>query len=147
MRPLSRCLAVFAASLITSSCAISQEIRRTPLPSDHPLIGSWKLDIPELKCFEVYTIKADGTASVTSGQEVGESEFEISLQPSEKGFYKWVDKITGFNGKPDCSGAIMEVGHVATNYIAIHESGRMMVFCQEENFDACFGPLVRQDDI
>ncbi len=124
--------------------SLAQEIKRTPMPNDHPLIGSWKIEVPNTKCFELYNIHQDGTLSVTSGPQAAESEFEISASPSQKGFYKWVDKITKDNGKPDCMGSIMEVGHVATNYIALHRTGKMFLMCEAEDLNTCIGPFERQ---
>ena len=127
--------------------ALAQDVKRTPLPSDHPVVGTWKLDIPNVDCFEIYNIRADGVNSVTSGKEAGESEFEISVNPSERGFYKWVDKITKNNGQPDCMGSIIPIGDVATNYITLHSSGKMFMLCAQEDFNMCIGPFVRQEGI
>ena len=119
-------------------------VKRTPLPTNHPLIGSWRIEVPGTSCYETYSIKADGTRSVTSAEEVVESEFEITSEPSEKGFYKWVDKITKDNGKPDCMGGVSEIGHVATNYIIIHPSKRMFLMCETEDLQSCIGPFILQ---
>ena len=115
--------------------ALAQDVKRTPLPNDHPLVGAWKFDLPGGKCFETYNVRADGTNLVTSGTETSESEFEISVNPSQRGFYKWVDKITKDNGQPDCMGSIMEVGHVATYYITLHRSGKMFILCEKEDIN------------
>lgn len=137
--------ALCALSLtVASMCGFAQEVTRTPLPSSHPLIGTWKIDLPGTQCFELYDVRTDGTSHVTSGEQKVESEFEISLNPSPRGFYKWVDKIVKDNQKPDCMGSIMEVGHVATNYVAIHKSGKMFLLCEKEDLDTCIGPFMRQ---
>ena len=125
--------------------APAQNVKRTALPADHPVIGTWKLDLPEVKCFEIYHLRADGTSSVTSGAETAETEFEITDNPSHRGFYKWVDKITKENGKPDCMGSVMEVGHVATAYVSFHRSGKMFLMCETEDLERCIGPFVRQE--
>ena len=130
--------------LLSAACvAQAQEVIRAPLPEGHLLIGSWRVEVPGTQCHEVYTIKPNGTMSVTSAAQAAESEFQIDLQPSAKGFYKWVDKITQDNGKPDCMGGIMEVGHVATNFILMHPSGRAFLMCQTEDLSACLGPFRR----
>lgn len=117
-----------------------------PLAPDHPLIGTWKITLPNNGCVETYHVHADGTSLVTSAHEVSESEFEISAQPSEKGFYKWVDKIVKDNGKPDCSGQVTQAGHVATNYILLRRDGQLFLMCEEEDLNTCIGPFVRADD-
>ena len=127
--------------------ALAQNVKRTSLPENHPLLGSWKIDLPQVNCFEIYNLRANGTNSITSGAETGESEFELSVTLSPRGFYKWVDKITQDNGKPDCMGSVMEVGHVATNYISLHRSGKMFLLCEQEDLNTCVGPFVRQEGI
>jgi hypothetical protein len=125
--------------------ALSQNAIRAPLPPDHLLVGSWRIDVPRTTCHEIYRINADGTLNVTSGEQISESEFDISLSTSSQGFYKWVDKITKDNGKPDCTGSLMTIGNVATNFILVHPSGRQFLMCQSEELKTCFGPFIKQD--
>jgi hypothetical protein len=142
-----------ATSIFLVACALgaarptahAQSVTRTPLDAGHPLIGVWRLDVPGTDCHEIYDVRADGTSSVTSGAQVGETEFEISARPSAKGFYKWVDRITRDNGKPDCAGSSMEVGHVSTHYILVHRSGKRFAACTTEDLVLCIGPFVRLD--
>lgn len=133
---------LFAISAVIIT-ALSNVSSAGPLRADHPLIGTWKITLPDGSCYEVYRFRANGTTLVTSADEVAESEFEISDRPSAHGFYKWVDKIVKDNGKKDCSGEIMEVGHVATNYIRFHPSGNMFLMCEREETDTCIGPFMR----
>ena len=101
------------------------------------------MEVPGTNCHEIYRVRADGTTAVTSGAQAAASEFELDLVPNEKGFFKWVDRITKDNGKPDCMGSNMEVGHVATNYILLHPDGKMFLMCEAEEIKTCIGPLVR----
>ena len=140
-------IAIIAASLVAVTPAFGQQVKRSPLPKDHPLIGTWRIDVPNTNCFELYTVNQDGTTNVTSGEQKAESEFEMSSKPSPKGFYKWVDKITKDNGKKDCMGEVMSVGHVATNYITVHSSGKMFLMCEKEDVNTCIGPFKRQQGI
>ena len=125
MHPL-RSLGTAAAVLSAALCqpVLADDVTRTPLPKDHPLVGTWRIDVPSLKCYEIYEIRTDGTSRVSSATERAESDFEISAQPSARGFYRWVDKIVKDNGQPDCSGSIMQAGHVATNFIAVPAPAR-----------------------
>ncbi len=120
---------------------------RTPLRADHPLIGAWRISLPPAGCQEVYYVQADGVLRVTSGAQVAESEFQIPAQASRQGFYKWVDRITRDNGKPDCMGSVMAVGHIATNYILLHPSGAQFLMCEKEDIRSCIGPFVRDEGI
>jgi len=111
--------------------------------ADHPLVGSWRFDVPNTGCHEVYRFRADGTSVVTSGAEIAESVYEVAQKPSSKGFYVWTDTIVKDNGKQDCSGQITSVGRKVTNYIRFDRGGQRLVVCREESLDACFGPLRR----
>ena len=121
---------------------MAQTLTRTPLPPEHPLIGVWRIDLPN-GCYEEYEVRSDGTKLSRSGEERNESEFEISLKPSDKGFYQWTDKITKGNGKPDCGGSAMELGHVAVNYIRLHPSGQRYLLCEGQDLQTCFAEFRR----
>lgn len=114
-----------------------------PPPSHHPILGIWKLALPELGCSEVYRFRGDGTSLVTSADEVSQSDFDILSKPSDKGYYKLVDTITKDNGKKDCSGEVMKVGTRSTNYIRFHPSGILFLMCATESMDTCIGPFHR----
>ncbi|MDD5336071.1 MAG: hypothetical protein PHS32_20235 [Rhodoferax sp.] len=139
-----RLVASLTLGVILSSTAFAQEFTRTPLPSNHPLVGTWRIELPEQKCFEEYELRTDGTKLSESGQERNEAEFMISLKPSAKGFYKWMDKITKNNGMPDCSGATTPVGHVAENFIRMHSSGSKFLLCEAEDMSSCFAEFTRK---
>jgi len=135
-----------ALALVALSCASvsAQDFARTPLPDTHPLVGVWRIELSDLKCFEEYDVRTDGTKLSMSGQERNESEFAISLVPSSKGFYKWTDKITKNNGKPDCSGSNTELGHVAVNYVRLHPSGQRLLLCEAEEMKSCYAEFNRK---
>lgn len=133
-----------------AACALAALTLVTPHPviaaavyANHPLVGSWRFEVPNTGCAEVYRFRGDGTSVVTSGSEIAESEFQISTKPSSQGFYVWTDTIVKDNGKHDCSGQITEVGRKTTNYIRFDRSGRQFIVCRGQSFDACFGPFRR----
>ena len=135
----------FLVALAASSTIFGQEnFAKTPLPSEHPLIGTWRVELPDLKCFEEYELHADGTKSSRSSEERNESEFQISAAPSSRGFYKWTDKIVKGNGKPDCSGSKTELGHVAVSYVRVHPSGDRFLLCEAEEMKSCFAEFNRK---
>jgi hypothetical protein len=131
-------------SLILASTAQAEEFSRSPLPENHPLLGTWRIELPDMKCFEEYELRADGTKLSMSGQERNESEFMISVVPSAQGFYKWTDKITKNNGKPDCSGSNTQLGHIAVNYVRIHPSGTRFLLCEAEDIKSCYAEFQRK---
>jgi hypothetical protein len=115
-----------------------------PLRSDHPIIGTWKIELPDGSCHEIYHIRRDGTMVVTSNEEISESEFTISDRPGARGFYKWVDRVTKDNGKKDCSGEITEAGHSATNYVLFNPDRDQFALCEDDTGNSCIGPFIRQ---
>ena len=111
----------------------------------HPLVGIWQFQLPDSSCTETYLIRADGTTAVTSGAERSESAFEVSAKPSAKGFYRWTDRITRTNGKPDCGGGRTPIGQETTLYVRMSPSSDAMILCADETLDRCMGPLVRME--
>lgn len=131
------------ATLLIVLSAHAQEVTQTQLPSNHPLVGTWRIELPEQMCFEEYEVRADGIKLSRSAEERNESVHSISLVPSSNGFYKWVDKIVKNNGKPDCSGAVGSSGHVAVNFIRLHPSGQRMLLCEAEDMNTCYAEFNR----
>lgn len=127
---------------LVASTALAQDVEQTSLPQNHPLLGTWRIDLPN-GCFEEYTLRADGTKLSRSGEERNESFFELSARPSPNGFYRWADKLTKNNGKPDCGGAITPAGHVAVNFILLHQSGRKFLLCEAESVASCYAEFHR----
>jgi len=112
-------------------------------PPAHPILGIWRLTLPDGSCAETYRFRGDGTTLVTSAEEVSESRFEIPATPSASGFYKLKDTIVKFNGKKDCSGVIMSTRPTSIHYIQFHPSGTLFLMCMQESLDACIGPFER----
>ena len=112
--------------------------------AEPPWVGTWQISLPDGRCHEIYRMHPDGTMLVTSAQEVSESTIQISTEPSEKGYYKMVDTVTKDNGKKDCIGEVMEVGHTVTQFIRFHPSGNMFLMCEEESLEKCIGWFIRQ---
>lgn len=123
--------------------AISAPARCAPLRADHPIIGTWRITLPDSACSETYRIRADGTTLVFSHEEVAESTFTVSDQPDRNGFYKETDIIVKDNGKPDCSGEITKPGRSVTSYLQFNPNGNLFVMCVEPNLKRCIGPFVR----
>jgi hypothetical protein len=132
----------FAAALMTWAGGARAEPPRPPKPG-HPIIGTWSLDVPGTDCEETYFMRQDGTTLVTSGEETGQSAYEIDDEPGPDGFYKSTDRVTKDNGRPDCSGGVTKVGAQVVLYIKFHPSGDMMVMCKGPSLEACIGPFYR----
>jgi hypothetical protein len=117
---------------------------RTPILGTHPLFGVWRIALAGGQCTEEYEIRADGTKLSSSGEERNESEFMISQGNRGAYWYKWVDRITKNNGRPDCMGSRTSVGHVAVNYVLVHPSGQRFALCEKEDMNSCYAEFFRQ---
>lgn len=126
-----------------AAIALAATADAAPLRADHPLIGTWRIAVPDTDCSETYRIRADGTTLVFSNEEVAESTFIVSQQPDKNGFYKQTDTIVRDNGKPDCSGAVTKPGRAVTSYLRFHPGGNMFVMCVDANLERCIGPFIR----
>ena len=129
--------------MLLSTCLLAAGAQAAPPSASHPILGIWKLTLPDGSCAETYRFRGDGTTLVTSAQEISESEFTIPAEPSAKGFYKLEDRVVKGNGKRDCSGDIMKLGATVTHFIHFHPSGMLFVMCAAESLDACIGPFQR----
>jgi len=109
----------------------------------HPLLGIWKLRVPNSTCTETYRFRADGTSLVISRLEVSESEYRVIAEPDAKGFYVLDDRVVKNNGKVDCSGETVKAGAAVRNYLRFHPSGNMFLMCFQETMGSCIGPFRR----
>jgi hypothetical protein len=133
----------FAAALAATPCAAAPPAAATPLRADHPLIGAWQLTSRDGGCAETYRIDRGGTTLVTSAEEVAETRFTMSDQPSAKGYYKWVDTLVRDNGKKDCSGQVTKPGKSTTSYVLLSPAGNRFLLCGAEDGKQCIGPFVK----
>jgi hypothetical protein len=135
-------IAVMVAAAVATTTVITPASAAS-LRHDHPLIGIWRIALPDSACTETYRMRADGTTLVFSNEEVAESTFTVSDQPDKNGFYKQVDKIVKDNGKRDCSGNITKPGRAVTSYVRFNPNGNLFIMCAEPDLDHCIGPFIR----
>ncbi len=67
-----------------------------------------------------YRVDRSGRTLVTSADEVAQTRFTLSDQPSAKGYYKWVDTLVKDNGKKDCWGQITKPGKTTVRYVMMN---------------------------
>ena len=138
-----RMLTAIVLSLSLSLPLLAPPVLAAPPAPSHPILGIWKLTLPDGSCSETYRFRGDGTTLVTSAQEVSESEFSVPAEPSAKGFYKLEDKVVKDNGKADCAGSITKVGSKITHFVQFNPSRSLFVMCASESLDVCIGPFLR----
>ena len=113
-------------------------------PAQNPLAGSWSGKLPGKSCVETFHYRANGTRTVTSGDEVTQADYTIPPMPSLLGFYRLLETVTVANGKKDCSGDLHEAsGEPVTRFIQFSPRQDQLIVCREESLKACFGPLKR----
>jgi hypothetical protein len=134
---------VLGALLAAVPCGAAPLAPATALRADHPLIGAWQITSRDRSCAETYRIDRSGTTLVTSADEVAETRFTMSDQPSAKGYYKWVDTLVRDNGKKDCSGQVTKPGKTTTSYILLNPAGDRFLLCGAEDGKQCLGPFVK----
>ena len=138
--PLLLALALAAAAAVAAPPAASPS---APLRADHPFLGAWQITRRDDDCAEVYRVDRSGRTLITSADEVAQSVFTISDQPSPRGYYKWVDTLVKDNGKKDCWGQVTKPGKTITRYVLMNPSGDRFVVCTAEDGRECFGPFVK----
>ena len=114
-----------------------------PVRADHPFLGAWQLTKRDNDCAEVYRIDRSGRTLITSAEEVAQSSFTITDQPSARGYYKWVDTLVKDNGKKDCWGQITKPGKTTTRFVMMNPARDRFIVCLAEDGRQCFGPFVK----
>jgi hypothetical protein len=110
----------------------------------HPALGRWRLEIPQLRCFEELELRPDGRSNSRSAGQRLESQITIDREPSDKGFYKWTETIVLANTEPDCSGDRMEAGRTFVLYVKIPLDGHSLKICTAEADDKCVAEYQRE---
>ena len=135
------------ALLVVAIQAIAAEPVVAPPLGTHPISGKWTWTLPGKACTETVEYSTSGKRLGTSGEDVLESEFQITPTPSLLGFYRVVETVTQSNGKPDCAGDVHAApGDSVTRFIQLSPKLDQMIVCREESLKACFGPLKRVSD-
>jgi hypothetical protein len=138
--PLLLALALASTAAVAAPLA---DAPTAPLRADHPFLGAWQLTRSDDQCAEVYRIDRSGHTLITSADEVAQSNFTMSDQPSPRGYYKWVDTLVKDNGKKDCWGQVTKPGKTTTRYVLMNPAANRFILCTAEDGKQCFGPFVK----
>jgi len=134
---------VLALALPSGAACAADAAPSAPLRADHPFLGAWQLTRADDSCAEIYRIDRSGHTLITSADEVAQSTFTMSDQPSARGYYKWVDTLVKDNGKKDCWGQVTKPGKTTTRYVMINPKQTRFILCTSEDGRQCIGPFVR----
>ena len=141
---LALAMASFAAVAAPAADASSAPpALATPLRADHPFLGAWQITRRDDECAEVYRVDRSGRTLITSADEVAQSVFTMSDQPSARGYYKWVDTLVKDNGRKDCWGQVTKPGKTTTRYVMMNPAKNRFIVCTAEDGRQCFGPFVK----
>ncbi len=122
---------------LTGTELATPSVGKTPFTIKPNLfVGTWKLDLPN-HCTETYYVTSNYNTLVTSANEVSSSFYTLSATPSDKGFYKLVDRIINNNGLKDCSGHITPHGDVSTVFLQFNEDKKTAQMCFDESGEKC----------
>ncbi len=138
-------LALALSSAAAFAAAADAPVVPTGLRADHPMLAAWAITRRDDGCAETYRFDSSGHSLITSADEVAQSNFTLSDQPSAKGYYKWVDTLVKDNGRKDCWGQVTKPGKTTTRYVMMNPARDRFVVCTAEDGRACFGPFLKVD--
>lgn len=131
-----------------SSCAAGVALPVDPLAATsarpaaapllgHPVLGHWRIDLPQLNCAEDFEINADGGSRSRSAGERLETRVQLSQTLSPQGFYRWIGGAVRGNGEPDCSGNRAQLGVTHLWFVRLRSEGQTLQFCTAEAEASC----------
>lgn len=127
-----------------SGCASIDNEKAEAKYKGNPIIGTWSIEMN--RCKETYKFRPDGIRICSSNLEIVKSSYEISNEPSDRGFYKITDKVLEDNGKRDCSGGTEDMtGDVVNLFVKFNPQMNKIVFCEDESLNKCFGPFMKNN--
>lgn len=139
--PLLIALACSSAAVLAASA--EAPVVPAPLRPDHPMLAAWAITKSDDGCAETYRFDRSGHSLITSADEVAQSNFTLSDQPTAKGYYKWVDTLVKDNGRKDCWGQVTKPGKTTTRWIMMNPAKDRFIVCTAEDGRQCFGPFVK----
>jgi len=112
-----------------------------PPQSDNPVLGSWRWSAKDGSCTEQHEYRADGTATVRSGEEVLEKTYTVERYKGGP-FYLFHEQVTASNGGKDCTGHATAVGKQSGMFVLPTNDGGYYTCSSNEGW-GCFGTASR----
>ena len=104
---------------------------------ENPMLGSWRWSSKDGSCKEMHEYRADGTATVRSGEEVLEKKYTVERY--EQGpFYLFHEEVVASNGGTDCTGHTTAVGKQSGMFVLPTNDGGFYTCSSNEGW-GCFG--------
>jgi hypothetical protein len=133
---------VLAVLLLAAASAAA-----TPAPPaapDNPVLGSWSWAAKDGSCKETHEYRADGTATIRSGEEVLEKTYTIEKYKGGA-FYLLRATVTASNGGKDCTGGTTPVGKASGAFILPSNDGNYYTCSSDEGW-GCYGSATKRND-
>ena len=108
---------------------------------DNPVPGAWRWSAKDGSCVEQHEYRADGTATVRSGEEVLEKTYTIERYKRGP-FYLFHEQVTASNGGKDCTGRTTAVGKQSGMFVLPTNDGGFYTCASNEGW-GCFGTASR----
>jgi hypothetical protein len=109
--------------------------------TDNPILGAWQWTAKDGSCREHHEYRADGTATIRSGEEVLEKTYTIARYKGGP-FYLFQEKVTASNGGKDCLGKTTDVGKQSGMFVLPTNGGGYYTCTSDEGW-GCFGTASR----
>jgi hypothetical protein len=116
-----------------------------PLPTasdiSNPILGHWRWSSKDGRCLEQHEFRADGTATIRSGDEVLEKTYTIERYEGGP-YYLFRERVTASNGRKDCTGQTTAVGKQSGMFVLPTNDGGFYTCSSNEGW-GCFGTAIR----
>jgi hypothetical protein len=111
----------------------------------NPILGNWRWSSKDGRCKEHHEYRADGTATVRSGDEVLQKSYTIERYKG--GAYFLVhEEVKASNGGKDCTGQVTAVGKQSGMFVLPTNDGGYYTCSSDEGW-GCFGTASRVEAV
>jgi hypothetical protein len=129
------------SALLAAFAYPSVALAQAAEPLRAELVGSWSWTLPDGKCTESHTYRADGTRFVVSGAEKSESTYVVEQVPNSRFRKLTITTVKDYRGK-DCGGSDEDdTGQTWTVYYLISPERNQVLFCCQPSLQECYGPF------
>lgn len=140
---MTRATAILLA-LVTTLFGTASNAQTGAVDARSLILGTWTWTRSANNCTESHTYLADGMRLSASGSERNDTRYELSAEPTAKGFWRLdVTTIKDLGGKDCADTEDDETGLKWTVYVQFDRSGNRLIYCYEESLADCYGPFTR----
>lgn len=143
-RPAGRGWRWLSAALLCVATALGAEPAFAE-PDGFSLVGTWRWQRKDTRCGETYEFRADGSATVLSGDELTANRYEFDPVRLPNGRHRLVISVLQDLGGRDCADNSRDsTGDVYRNSVVVLDTDIILICLGEDEMFKCFGPLRRR---